>query len=70
MGEKLQIELNVLLSTILTWKYVVDKGLVVLASNIRERYIPEKIYFHFSQMKNVILLFHDYQTSYFLGLIA
>lgn len=65
MGEKLQIELNVLLSTILTWKYVVDKG-----SNIRERYIPEKIYFHFSQMKNVILLFHDYQTSYFLGLIA
>lgn len=48
MGEKLQIELNALLSTTLTWKGAVDKGLVVLASNIRERYMPEKIYFHFS----------------------
>lgn len=69
MGEKLQIELNALLSTTLTWKYVVDKGLVVLPQ-ILGKDIPEKIYFHFSQMKNVILLFHDYQTSYFLGLIA
>lgn len=66
MGKKLQIELSALLSATLTWKYAVDKGLVVLASNIRARYMPEMVYFHFSQMTNGVLLFHDYQSSYFL----
>ena len=70
MGEKLQIELSALLSATLTWKYAVDKVLVVLASNIRARYMPEKVYFHFSQMTNGVLLFRDYQSSYFLWLMA
>lgn len=51
MGEKLQIELNALLSTTLTWKYVVDKGLVVLPQILGERYIPENVLSFLSNRK-------------------